>query len=120
MIAGCNTVECPRAVCNQPCENVQTTSRAFWIGRRFDIGWQDEPLGQLHDVDTTGFQDRITREIDLVQLEAVELVGNGVLRAWKKGSAHAPRALAQSQIETGRLDLIEIRRLVTKDGACLE
>ena len=45
-----------------------------------------------------------------MQLQAVELGGDGAGGAGQEARAHAPRLFAQTQVEAGRLDLVGVER----------
>jgi hypothetical protein len=63
---------------------------------------------QRHDVDAAGFQHGGFGEVDHVQLEPIELVGDQARRTGHEARADAKRLGAQAQVEAGGLDLVQV------------
>src|SRR5690606_31145249 len=59
-------------------------------------------------------------QVDLVQLEPVEFVGNRMVGTGQEGGAHAPCFAAQPQVEACRLDLVAVQRTLALEPARLE
>ncbi len=55
-----------------------------------------------------------------MQLQPVELFGNGVAGAGQEGGAHPEGFFAEPQIEAGRLDLVCVERPRRNERAALE
>ena len=120
VIAGGDLVELVAAIGHHAGEDVEPPGRALRVGRGGNVGRQRQAFQQRHDVDAAGFQHRALGEIDLVQLQPVELVGDPVVGAGQEGGAHAQGLVAEPEIEAGRLDLVGIERARRLQRARLE
>ena len=76
VIAGRDLVESARAVGDDAGEDVEPAGRAFRVGRGRDVGGQREAFEQRHDVDAAGLQHRAVGEVDLVQLQLLDALGD--------------------------------------------
>ena len=116
-VASANAVEAARAVRNHAGEDVETAGRAFRIGSRRNVSRKRKPLHQRHDVDTAGLQHRTVTEVDLVQLEGRDTIGDRGARAGQEACAHPKRNIVQAQIEARGLDLPRHQWARGNDGA---
>ena len=55
-----------------------------------------------------------------MQLQAVELVGNGMAGTGQEARTHAPGAFAEPEVEAGRLHLVVIQRPRRRERAARE
>ena len=78
---------------------------------------QREAFEQRHDIDAAGLQHRAVGEIDLVQLELVDALGDGRARARQEARAHAVGDVAEPEIEARRLDLAFDKGIGRQDHA---
>ena len=82
---------------------------------------QREPLLHLHEVDTPCLQHGAVGEIDLVHHQLViEPLGHLRVRSRQEARTQAVRGFAQTQIETGGLDLVIQICRVRRDPALLD
>jgi hypothetical protein len=105
VIAGADHVETARAVGDHAGEHVEPAGRAFRIGRGHDLFGQREAFQERHDVDAVGFQHRTVAEIDLVQLQFVDALGDRRIRSRQKAGANPVGDVAEPQVQACRLDL---------------
>ena len=94
-----------RAVGDDAGEDVEPAGRAFRIGGGDDLRRQRQAFQQRHDVDAVGLQHRAVGEVDLVQLQFVDALGDGRAGTGQEAGAHAIGDVAEAQIEARRLDL---------------
>ena len=104
-------IESARAVGNHAGEHVEAAGRALGIGGGREPRRQRQALDQRHDIDATGFEHRAVAEVDLVQLEVVDALGDRRVRPRQKTRAHPEGNVGQSEIQARRLDLIGHKRL---------
>ena len=97
VVAGRDLVELLAVVGHDAGEDVEPAGRALRIGRGRDVGRQGEAFEQRHDIDAAGLQHRAVGEVDLVQLEPVELVGDQVIAGPGRKLARTRKALAPSR-----------------------
>ena len=105
VIAGADHVEAPRAVGDHAGEDVEPAGRALRIGGGDDLRRQRQAFQQRHDVDAVGLQHRAVGEVDLVQLQFVDALGDRRAGPGQEAGAHAIGDVAEPQIEARRLDL---------------
>ena len=105
MIACADHVETTRAVRDHTGEDIETSGRALRIGRRQNRRRQREALKQRHNINAVGFEYRAVGQIDLVQFQFVDALGDRGVRAGQKAGPHPVSHLAQTQVEARRLDL---------------
>src|SRR5262249_2531934 len=110
VVAAGNAIEAAGLVGNHTREYVEPTGRAFWIGRSRNIGGQRQAFNQWHDVDAAGFQNSPRGEREFVQFQFGDALRHGDAGAWQKTGAYAAGNRPQTQIETGRLNLVRIER----------
>ena len=87
---------------------VKTSSRPvelFGLAAATISGGSFEAFQQRHDVDAIGLQHRAVGEIDFVQLQFVDALGDRGARPGQEARAHAIGDIAEAQIEARRLDL---------------
>ena len=106
MIAGVDAVEAARLVGDHAGEDVEPAGRAFRIGGGGDVVGQRQAFDQRHDVDAAGLQHRAVGQLDLVQLQLVDALGDRRARPGQEARAHAIGDLAEPQVEARRLDLV--------------
>ncbi len=117
VIAVLDLVEAAGAVDDHPGEDIEPTGRAFRIGGGRKPRRQRHALDQRHDIDAAGLQHRAVAEVDLVQLEVVDALGDRRMRPRQKTRAHPESNVGQSEIQARRLDLIGRERLGGQDHA---
>ena len=106
LIARRHLVEGAAAVGDQAREDVEPAGGALGIGGGGDPGAELEPLQQRHDIDAVPLQDRALGQVDLMQGELLDLLGDGRVLAGQEAGAHAIGDGAQAQIEARRLHLL--------------
>ena len=117
VIAGADHVEAAGAVGDHAGEDVEPPGGALRIGGGHDLRRQREAFQQRHDVDAVGLQHRAVGEVDLVQLQLVDALGDGCAGAGQKARAHPVGDVAQPQIEARRLDLAFDKGIFRQDQA---
>jgi hypothetical protein len=120
MIAGGNLVEGGDAIGDHPREHVEPPGRALGIGGGGQMRRQRHALQQRHDVDAAGLQYSALGQIDHVQLQIFQLIGDDRTGAGQEARPHPVGAGAESQVKAGRLQLIEQRRLSQLDMAIVD
>ncbi len=90
---------------DHPRENVEPASGAFRIAAGGDRFRQRQPLQQRHDIDAAGFQHGAVAKIDLMQGQIGKPLGDPKAGTGQEAGAHPKGAVAESQVETGRLNL---------------
>ncbi len=105
VIAGADHVEAAGAVGDDAGEHVEPSGRALRVGGGDDLRRQRQAFQQRHDVDAVGLQHRAVGEIDLVQLQLVDALGDGRAGPRQEAGAHPVGDVAEPQVEARRLDL---------------
>ncbi len=82
----------------------------FGLAEARDFVRQRQRFQQRHDIDAAGLQHGARLEVDLVQLEPLELVGDVCAGPGQEAGAHAIGLRAEPQIEARRLDLVGVER----------
>ena len=65
-------------------------------------------LDQRDDVNAVFFENRRAGQIDSRHAQVFDFVGDRGVRSGQKAGAHAVRDVSQSQIETGRLNMVRV------------
>ena len=117
VIAGADHVEAAGAVGDHAGEDVEPAGRAFRVGGGDDLRRQREAFQQRHDVDAVGLQHRAVGEVDLVQLQFVDALGDGGVGSGQEARAHPVGDVAEPQIEARRLDLAFDKGICRQDQA---
>lgn len=105
VIAGADHVEAAGAVGDHAGEDVEPAGRTLRVGRGDDLRRQRQAFQQRDDIDAIGLQHRAVGEVDLVQLQLVDALGNGGVGAGQKAGADPVGDIAKAQVEARRLDL---------------
>ena len=108
MIAGGQRVEAAGAVADDAGEDVEPAGRAFGVGAGADLRRQREALLQRHEIDAAALEHRAVGQVEPVQLERRDALGDGLLGAGQKARAHAIGDVAEPQVEARRLHLVGI------------
>jgi len=93
-------------------EHVDPAGGAFRIGAGAHERRHPHPLRQLGDIDAAPLQHRATGQVQLMHGHVRQPVADLAPRPRQEGGAHPPAALAQAQVQAGRLDLALRERLV--------
>ena len=108
LVTGGDGIKASAAIGDDAGEDVEPAGRALGIGRGTDRSRQVEAFEQRDDVDAAPLQHGPIGEVDLVQLQLRDALGDGLARAWQEAGAHAIGDFAQPQIEARRLHLVEV------------
>ncbi len=100
-IAGGDLVEFLGAIGDDAGEDVEAAGGAFRIGGGRHALGQRQAFHQRHDVDAAGFQHRAFREVDDMQTQPVELVGDEMAGTGHEAGADAEGLDAEAQVEAG-------------------
>jgi hypothetical protein len=73
-----------------------------------------------HHINAARLKHCASRQIDFVKFQPLELVFDAARRAWQKAGAHTIGFLAQTQIKTGRLELVCIKRTTAFQRAAVK
>ena len=119
VIAGRDGVEAAGVVGDDAGEDVEPAGRGFRIGGGGDIVRQVEAFQQRHDIDAAGLEHRAVGEVDLVQPEIGDALGDGQLGPGRNEARTRIGDIAGAKIEARRLDLVRIERTPRADAAIL-
>ena len=117
MIAGGDLVEGGDAVGDHAREDVEPAGRAFRVGGGGQVVGQRHALQQRHDIDAAGLQHGALGQVDHMQLQVGQLVGDDRAGARQEACPHPIGACAEPEVEAGRLQLVGQGRLVQLDVA---
>ena len=105
LIARGHLVEGAAAVGDEAREDVEPAGGALGIGGGSDPGGEPEPLQQRHDIDAVPLQHRALGQVDLMQRELLDLVGDRRILARQEARPDPVGDGAQTQVEARRLHL---------------
>ncbi len=105
LIARGHLVEGAAAVGDEAREDVEPAGGALGIGGGGDPAGKPEPLQQRHDIDAVPLQDRALGQVDLMQRELLDLLGDRRILARQEARPDPVGDGAQAQVEARRLHL---------------
>ena len=108
-IAPGHGLERGRAVADDAGEDVEAARGRFRVGEAGQARRERERFAQGDQIDAARFQHGPVGEVDFVQRDALQRIGDAAVRARQKGGAQAHGALAKGEIERGGLQLGGIR-----------
>ncbi len=103
-IAGGDLVEAVAAVGQHPREHVEAPGRALGVGLRADLLGEPQLLEQRHEIGPVALERGAVAQVDLFEGEILDLLLDGGVAVGQEAAAQDPRALAEAQVDAGRLD----------------